>query len=62
MFGDSSFLLATSGGLVWFGVSSVETFECFFKIDPGYFEGVPLGDQEFVFDVSLDAARDVAES
>ena len=56
------FLLTTSGGLAWFGVLSIEAFECFSQIDPGYLEGIPLGDQEFVFDISLYSTRDVAES
>ena len=60
--GDSSFLLMTSGSLVRFSVFSVETFEGYSQINPSYFKGVPLGDQKFVFDVSLDAARNVAES
>ena len=41
---------------------SIESFEGFFQKYPHYFEGVPLGYQKFVFDVSCQATRDVAES
>ena len=41
---------------------SVKSFDGFFQEDPGYFERIPLGDKEFVFDVSFDAARNVAET
>ena len=59
-FNGSSFLLATCGGLT--GLFSIESFEGFFQKYPRYFEGVPLGYQELVFDVSYHATRDVAES
>ena len=48
--------------MVWFGVFSVEAFECLSQTNPSYFKGVPLSDQKFVFDVSLNAAHNVAES
>ena len=38
------------------------SFDGFSQADPGYLKGVPLGNEEFVFDVSFDATRDVAES
>ena len=60
MSGDSSFLLAACGGLTSF--LSIESFQGFFQEYPRYFEGVPLGDQEFVFGVSGYTARDMAES
>ena len=56
------FLLATGGGLAWSGVFLIEAFECFSQTDPSCLKGVPLSDQQFVFNVSLDAAHDVAES
>ena len=59
-FSGSSFLLMTCGSLA--GFFSIESFEGFFQEYPRYFEGVPLGYQEFVFDVSYHAARNVAES
>ena len=31
------------------------------QVDPSYFKGVPLSDQKFVFDVSFDAAHNVAK-
>ena len=40
---------------------SIESFECFFQEDPRYFKRVPLGYEEFVFDVPDYAAGDVAE-
>ena len=52
----------TSGSLARFGVFSVEAFEGFSQSNPSYFEGVPLGDQEFVFDISLNTTHDVAKS
>ena len=48
--------------MVRFGILSVETFECSPQVNPSYFEGIPLSDQEFVFDVPLNATRNVAES
>ena len=59
-FDGSSFLLAACGSLA--GFFSIESFEGFFQKYPRYFEGVPLGYQEFVFDVSSYTARNVAES
>ena len=59
---DSRFLLATSRRLVRVEVFSVKSFDGFFQEDPGYLERVPLGDEQFVFDGSFDAARNVAES
>ena len=44
------------------GFFSIESFEGFFQKYPRYFEGVPLGYQELVFDVSYHATRDMAES
>ena len=58
--GDSSFLLATCGGLV--GVFSVESFKSFFQEYPRYFEGIPLSYEEFMFDVPCYTARDMAKS
>ena len=57
-----AFLLMTGGSLIWLGAFSVEAFECSFQVDPSYFKGIPLSDQKFVFDVPLDATRNVAES
>ena len=54
------FLLVTCGSLTSF--FSIESFEGFFQKYPRYFEGVPLGYQKFVFDVSCQTARNVAES
>ena len=51
----------TGGSLVWFGIFSVEAFECLSQTNPSYFKGVPLSDQKFVFDVPFNAARNVAE-
>ena len=48
------------GGLS--GRLPVESFQSFFQEYPRYFERVPLRDQEFVFDVSCYAARNVAET
>ena len=59
---DSRILLVASRSLVCVRVFSVESFDSFFQEDPSYFEGVPLGDKKFVFDVSLDATRNVAKS
>ena len=59
-FNGSSFLLVTCGSLTSF--FSIESFEGFFQKYPRYFEGVPLGHQKFVFDVSCQTARNVAES
>ena len=53
-------LLATCRSLTSF--FSIESFTGFFQEYPHYFEGVPLGYEEFVFGVSDYAARDVAES
>ena len=53
------FLLPTSGSLV--RLFSVESFECFLQEDPRYFEGVPLGYKEFVFDVPFHTTGNVAE-
>ena len=53
-------LLATCGSLTHF--FSIESFKGFFQEYPRYFEGVPLGYKEFVFDVSHDTTRDMAES
>ena len=55
-------LLATGGGLVGFGIFLIELFGCSSQVNPSYFESVPLSDQEFVFDVSFDATRNVAKS
>ena len=55
-----AFLLATSGSLTSF--FSVESFNGFFQEYPRYLEGIPLGYEEFVFDVPCYTARDVAES
>ena len=49
----------TCGSLTSF--FSVESFEGFFQEYPCYLEGVPLGYEEFVFDVSGYTARDMAE-
>ena len=54
------FLLAICRSLTSF--FSVKSFKGFFQKDPHYFEGVPLSYEEFVFDVSCYAARNVAES
>ena len=54
------FLLATCGSLT--GFFSIESFEGLFQKYPRYFEGVPLGYQKFVFDVSCYAARNMAKS
>ena len=54
------FLLATCRGLTSF--SSVKSFQGFFQEYPRYFEGVPLGYEELVFNISFDATRNVAES
>ena len=54
------FLLAACGSLS--GFFSIESFEGFFQKYPRYFEGVPLGYQEFVFDVSCYATCNMAES
>ena len=53
------FLLATCRGLSCF--SFVKLFKGFFQEYPRYFEGVPLGYEEFVFDVLFDTTRDVAK-
>jgi hypothetical protein len=53
-------LLATCGSLTSF--FSIKSFEGFFQKYPRYFEGVPLGYQKFVFDISYHTARNVAES
>ena len=53
-------LLATCGSLT--GFFSIKSFEGFFQKYPRYFEGVPRGYQKFVFDVSCQATRNVAES
>ena len=58
--GGSSILLATCGSLT--GFFPIESFESFFQKYPRYFKGVPLGYQKFVFDVSCQTARNVAES
>ena len=39
----------------------LKSFEGFFEENPGHFQGVPLGDQKFVFGVSFDATHNVAE-
>ena len=62
MLESSSFLLAACGSLVRFSILPIEAFECSSQVDPSYFEGVPLSDQEFVFDVPFNATRNVAES
>ena len=54
------FLLTTCRRLTSF--LSVELFEGFFQKYPRYFEGVPLSYEEFVFNVSNHAARDMAKS
>ena len=54
------FLLAACGSLT--GFFSIESFEGFFQKYPRYLEGVPLGYQQFVFDVSCYTARNMAES
>jgi hypothetical protein len=50
----------TRGGLAC--LFSVESFECFFQEDPRYFKGIPLGHEEFVFDVPDHTTGDVAKS
>ena len=57
-----AFLLVTCGGLIQFGTFPVKAFECFSQVNPSYFKGVPLSNQKFMFNVSLDATRNVAES
>ena len=52
-------LLTACGSLTSF--FSVESFKGFFQEYPRYFEGVPLGYEEFMFDVSYYATRDVAK-
>ena len=54
------FLLAARRSLT--GFFSIESFEGFFQKYPRYFEGVPLGYKEFVFDVSCQTTRNMAES
>ena len=54
------FLLTVCGSLT--GFFSIESFEGLFQKYPRYFEGVPLGYQKFVFDVSRYAARNMAKS
>ena len=44
------------------GFFSIKSFEGFFQKYPRYFEGVPLGYQKFVFDVSCQTTRNVAQS
>ena len=56
------FLLATRRSLVRVWIFLVELFEGFLQEDPRYFKGIPLGDEEFVFDVPFHTTRDVAES
>ena len=56
---DSSFLLAC-GGLS--NLFSAKALASFFQKYPRYFEGVPLGYKEFVFNISFDAAHNVAKS
>jgi hypothetical protein len=41
---------------------SIKSFEGFFQKYPRYLEGVPLGYEELVFDVSDHTTRDVAKS
>ena len=41
---------------------SFESFKGFFKEDPSYLQGIPPSDQKFVFGISFNAARNVAES
>ena len=41
---------------------SVKSFKGFFQKYPRYFEGVPLGYKQFVFDVPCYATHDMAES
>ena len=60
--GAPVFLLAACGSLVGFGILSVEAFECSSQVNPSYFEGVPLSNQKFMFDVPFDATRNVAKS
>jgi hypothetical protein len=48
--------------LTWFGVLSVETFECLSQVNPSYFEGVPLSDKKLVFKIPFNATRDVAKA
>ena len=55
----SSFLLAACGSLA--GFFSVESFKGFFQEYPRYFEGIPLSHEEFVFNISCYATRDMAE-
>ena len=54
--------LLACGGLVGFGILSIEAFDCSSQVNPSYLEGVPLSDKEFVFDVPFDATRNVAKS
>ena len=56
----SRFLLAACGSLTSF--FSIESFKGFFQEYPRYFEGVPLGYEEFVFDIPCYTARDMTES
>ena len=58
--GGLQFLLATCRGV--FSFPSVKSFAGFFQEYPRYFEGVPLGYEELVLDVSFDTTRNVAES
>ena len=59
---DSRILLATRRSLIRVWVFSVESFKSFLQKDPRYFKGIPLGDEEFVFDVPFHTTHDVAES
>ena len=52
----------TCRSLVRFGIFSIETFDRVPQVNPSYFKGAPLSNQEFVFDISFDATRDVAKS
>ena len=47
---------------VWVGVFMIKSFDSFLQEDPGYLQGVPLSDEELMFDVSFNATRNVAES
>ena len=60
---DPGFLLLMAGGCASFvGVSSFNSIQGFLELDPGNLQRVPLSYQEFVFGVSGNATRNVAES
>ena len=53
--------LATCQGLIRIWVFLVKLLKSFLQKDPSYFKGIPLSDEEFVFNIPLHATRDVAE-